>query len=1029
MSVVCVVSCLILIGFHLRVSYQIQEDHSFQKIESELEVVRADIAANVAALRQDVTFLAAVPPIEGILNASTNNGIDSKDGSTISQWQDRLAQIFQEMLLAKPSYIQLRYIGVADEGRELVRVDRRGPRVVRVANEMLQQKAAEPYFQAALGVSQGRIYLSEFSLNREFGKIEQPPRLVIRAVVPIHHAQGEVFGMVVINMTAEELLLDHGRKRTGERVTAILDQELQPLISTSTADSWALGLSNLDLSPQVLSRFKAAHINQPHFRDVDGAQLVVGRKVFYDHDKPERFLALAMATSQAPIKSEVYSNIITEALLALVIVIFSVSILVLIIKSQLRRLVKLKVLAEDLAAGKLVDIPKRLADSHDEIGALFHAFYKMSREIQSQTSMLSAQKQALDATALVSETDAKGRITYANKKFIEVAGFPLADLLGSDHRIINSGYHDKEFFADLWRTISQGSPWRGEVRNKRKDGSFYWVDSSVVPFRDPDGKITKYVSVRLDITQKKEQERKLHELTAAKAKFLAMMSHEIRTPLGGVVGAIELLADTKLDASQKELVGSIGECADVLLRIVNDILDFSKLDAGKLEIFTEDVAIREILATLNAIFVEKADSEDLILKVTVAENVPQYLKLDVTRFKQVLINLVSNALKFTQRGRVEVSASYTEDAGSGLLVLEVRDTGIGLTSGQCARIFDEYVQADMSTTKSFGGTGLGLAICKKIITAMSGSIEVASQVGIGSVFTVRIPTGRGTGTAVGTAPNRLMGNAFAGTDLKVLLADDYHLNQTIFTKMLSDMGIAVVSVDNGEKAVEEFTNGEFNLVFLDIQMPILDGVEACQLMRRHPKSANSWIVAITANSFREDIVRYFESGFDDYVAKPFTRASLQQALIRCSKKDRSQRQKYLADEPKLSDEELQRRDQFLDQEIVADHIERGAEFLQMLLQSFRPGISEINVNLHKAISARDLAVLRETCHAARGLSANMGFRACALTYMAVASAARAQDWQAAAEQFARIPEMIAASQGLLTQAVEGSMGSPLEGAG
>ena len=347
-------------------------------------------------------------------------------------------------------------------------------------------------------------------------------------------------------------------------------------------------------------------------------------------------------------------------------------------------------------------------------------------------------------------------------------------------------------------------------------------------------------------------------MTDAKSKFLAVMSHEIRTPLGAVIGLSELLSSTTLSENQKKYVDNIESSAKMLLNILNDILDLSKLNSGKIQLHPEPVTPSELGKSIVDIFREKALERNVELSFEVSDNSPESVEIDIVRFKQILINLVSNAIKFTHAGYIRIRISYLIEVSN--LQVVVEDTGIGMTEDQLATVFNEFVQADSSTTKNYGGTGLGLPICKKIAEAMEGSISVSSTEGKGTKFVVQVPAQQCKLPSLENEGDR---NFLVPKNLDILLAEDNHLNQTIFMHMMKDFGFSVVVANNGEEAVSHLEKNNFDIIFMDIQMPVMDGINACKKIRSLDKNKSVWIVALTANAFREDVEKYASTGFDD----------------------------------------------------------------------------------------------------------------------------------------------------------------------
>lgn len=392
--------------------------------------------------------------------------------------------------------------------------------------------------------------------------------------------------------------------------------------------------------------------------------------------------------------------------------------------------------------------------------------FERNRELEAATKELKQQQNALDQHAIVSMTDTDGNITYTNQHFRSISGYSDAELIGRNHRIINSGFHPPEMFEQLWQTITSGGVWHGEIKNINKAGDDYWVKATIMPLYDAAGQIDRFISIRTDITQQKQLEQdlkssneELYALNAtldearqaaeaaseAKSAFLANMSHEIRTPMTGIIGMTELALDTELTATQRGYLGVVKSSADALLSILNDILDFSKIDAGKLAISPVETDLKALLTQCLKPAAVLARKKGVSLVLELPEIVPDYACVDPVRLRQVLVNICDNAIKFTAEGRVKVSIGWQTGTGDGkgILCLHVYDQGIGIPESQQAHIFDAFSQADSSTTRQFGGTGLGLAITSRLVELMQGRIGLESSVGQGSHFWVELPCEQG----------------------------------------------------------------------------------------------------------------------------------------------------------------------------------------------------------------------------------------------------------------------------------------------
>jgi len=360
-------------------------------------------------------------------------------------------------------------------------------------------------------------------------------------------------------------------------------------------------------------------------------------------------------------------------------------------------------------------------------------------------SELERQKYVLDQHAIVTTCGIDGRITYGNAKFSETSGFLPAEFVGKDHEIINSGHHPHGFFKHMYATIARGGVWHGEVCNRAKDGHLYWVDSTVAAFMGEDGKPREYIAVRTDITERKRIEEAAHAANRAKSEFLANMSHEIRTPMNGMLGMVDVLQATDLAPSQRRMLDTIHNSSLALLSILNDILDFSKIEADKLELESIPTQLREVAEGVAQLLVSNSTAKSVELSVFVSPELPRWILGDPNRLRQVLLNLMGNALKFTHHHEERTArvVLYVEpcvhEAGAPGVRLRVVDNGIGMSPQVQALLFQPFTQADASTARKFGGTGLGLSITQRLVEMMHGRISVRSSLGQGSEFTVELP--------------------------------------------------------------------------------------------------------------------------------------------------------------------------------------------------------------------------------------------------------------------------------------------------
>ena len=526
----------------------------------------------------------------------------------------------------------------------------------------------------------------------------------------------------------------------------------------------------------------------------------------------------------------------------------------------------------------------------------YHQSQQQMNIIEEVLRVAQCQQKALDNHAIVSMTNLHGRIVYANSRFIETSGYSKEELVGQTHSIINSGLHDKAFFAELWQTIGKGETWRGVVRNQAKNGSYYWVNSMVMPIFDLNGNKTHYISIRTEITRQKEVEEALGQAlldaqaaSRTKSEFLANMSHEIRTPMNGVFGMLQLIREEPLSDKAKDYVDTAMASASSLLRIINDILDVSKIEAGKLTLemraFEWSLFIKRVLHPLQL----QANAKGLNFSFDIDPCISPTLFGDETRLGQVLTNLVSNAVKFTEQGEVALTFQCLKHSDSDLILqVSVKDSGIGITPEQKALIFEAFSQADATITRKFGGTGLGLSITRSLVEMMGGSLWVESEYGKGSTFFFTTKLGIPKEHHLDVSPLESE-YEFSLSGVKILLVEDNLINQKIAVALLNRLNIGEVEVaDDGFKGIDTYQDAAesdqpFDLILMDMQMPNMDGLEATQVIRSL-EAERGWspkpIIAITANVGEEDRQKCQSVGMNGFVGKPFKKDDLYQEIAR-----------------------------------------------------------------------------------------------------------------------------------------------------
>ena len=490
-------------------------------------------------------------------------------------------------------------------------------------------------------------------------------------------------------------------------------------------------------------------------------------------------------------------------------------------------------------------------------------------------------------------------VIYVNQAFTMITEYTREEVIGQPPTFLRKHEKADTKTLDLVRaTLTQGKPFRGELLNYSKSGVPRWLDLSVSPIRDSDGNITNFAGIVRDITERKKAEeihdqfvdqlRRMNQkneaitqelaeslqaaekANQAKSDFLANMSHELRTPMNGVIGMASLLADTGLTTEQKEYVNAITGSAESLRLLLCDILDISKIEAGALALENIAFPIRETIRETVRLLQPLADIKGIDLQLDINDDVPPAIWGDPSRLRQVITNLIGNGIKFTDFGTVRISIELHDTAEQ--LLISVQDTGIGIPAEKIEHIFDKFTQADASITRKYGGTGLGLAITKQLVQLMGGLIQVESTIGKGSTFTFNMPLRVATEDDVRAAEGE-SDNAITQVDripiekARALIVEDYPVNQVFARKLLAKFGFSTIDLaENGKEALEKVAYHEYDAIFMDCQMPVMDGFEATRILRE--RGCQLPIVAMTANAMIGDRERCLKAGMDDYISKP-----------------------------------------------------------------------------------------------------------------------------------------------------------------
>jgi two-component system sensor histidine kinase/response regulator len=543
----------------------------------------------------------------------------------------------------------------------------------------------------------------------------------------------------------------------------------------------------------------------------------------------------------------------------------------------------------------------------DDVGSMRQAIDQLEQELVEQRRLVEVlrarearHRQTFDRVAVgIAHVSPEGRFLYANRRMTEILGYEPEELVGMTFFQITYPDDRPETDANHRRLIAEeGSAVSVEKRYLHKRGHAVWVHLVTTLVHDAETDERYYLSVLDDISTRKradEFERALQAAEAAnqaKSAFLANMSHEIRTPVAGILGMTDLVLDTSLTAEQRDYLGAVKSSAKALLSIINDILDLTKVEAGKLELESTELSLHELLADALKPLELQARRKGLELRYDVASDVPRQLWGDPGRLRQIVLNLVGNALKFTEQGSVRLAAELADADGEQVVLrVVVADTGIGIDPTRLEHVFMPFAQADASMSRRFGGTGLGLSIASELVRRMGGRIDVRSQPGRGTTFTftarlTRQPSRSGSERRPPSAKHEVAsgpGLAVVKRPLHVLVVEDNEINQKVAARLLERQGHSVAIRSDGLEALEYLESTTVDLVLMDVQMPRMDGLEATRRLRQREQGSgrHTMVVGLTACAMDGDDQICLGAGMDAYLTKPVSSQKIMSTIEHC----------------------------------------------------------------------------------------------------------------------------------------------------
>jgi len=706
-------------------------------------------------------------------------------------------------------------------------------------------------------------------------------------------------------------------------------------------------------------------------------------------------------------------------------------------------------------------------------------------ELEKSTHLLEQYKKAVDAGTIVSKTDPKGVITYVNDKFVNISGYTREDLINANHNVVNSPNMDKAVFKDMWKTIKSKKIWFGNIENRKNDGSSYYVAATLIPILDENNNIIEYIALRYDITEQVLAVEKAKKAENVKGLFLANMSHEIRTPLNAIIGFTKILKNSKLENKEANYIDVIDKSAENLLGIVNDVLDISKIESGHLVCEKVEFNPFKEFNAVSDLFSAKAQEKSINLISVIDPKILQRIIGDPLRIKQVLSNLISNAIKFSsEHSKIELDIKLISQAEESCVIsFSLRDYGIGISENKQKTIFEDFSQADSSTSREYGGTGLGLSISNKIVQALGSNIQIESEENEGSRFFFELEYKTNVSNnknledlnklkigiilsnniteydyeylktylesvtdltiyensddyesiveedIIFIAENSKLKNIqkidnsnkvkiiilsheksqcdkfqnsiilntpfnrsivfdiligffdkdkevedFNEEDYKqytgnILIAEDYIVNQQLISILLELRGIQHTFAENGQEAVDLFKKGTYDLVLMDINMPIKNGKEATAEIIDYEIANNlrhTPIVALTANAIESDKEETMKIGFDDYLLKPLDEIRLDEVFHKYLQSEKKEKEIIIEKEPIIEVVKT-----VYDLEEASKKSGLPSTVMKKIVTSFIATVDNDLSELKNAIESENFVEIKNCAHKIKGAALNL----------------------------------------------------------
>lgn len=904
--------------------YQAQKDlmvqQALDKFSNQIVQHGLQLQGHIEGLRADTRLLASVPPIQGLLRAAGNEGVDVQGNSTTAEWQQRLQTIFRVMLEAKTDYLMVRFL--AADGMELVRVEQANNEIIIAHDEGLQNKAQRDYVIETMKLPGGHIYLSEINLNRELGKVVVPHQEVLRSAIPIYdQLGGKLAGLVVLTMDIGSRLREiEQHVPQDEQAIYVTNDRGDYLLQPDDLQTYGFDLGQVfrvqDDYPGTVNFFLPGAENTRLSllpEDTHNNQTAVFHKFPFDAENPQRFFTIGITQSYEKIIGEVLATLNKVLGIAIVLILLA-ALLSVLLSQRLARPIKLMTRAvSDYGSQRAtkLDLPIRQGD---EIGMLAQSFQSMALQVENAETSLRDLNQNLES--LVEERTRKlrrseirqqvivenivdglisineqGVVQDFNRAAEKIFAYTASEVIGRNIKMLMPDPYSSEHDGYLKAYLEGGEAKiigiGREVEGKRKDGSTFPMDLAINEMWFGDQRF--YSGIVRDITERKHVEKMKNE-------FISTFSHELRTPLTSIRGSLGLLLGGivgELPEKAMEMLKIAGNNTIRLLTLINDILDIQKIESGKMTFNSEKFLLMPFLA--QAVSDHASYGEQHGVKFVITGRVDTAnLYADKNRLMQVMGNLLSNAAKFSpQDAQVEIAVTRQNDD---FLRISVIDVGSGIPEESLASLFEQFTQVDSSDTRKKGGTGLGLAISKIIMENLGGHIGVTSELGKGSTFYIDLPEARSVMLVLDdeTSVDQPRPNK------SILVVEDDPITASLIQTLLADSGYEADIAHTAGQARQMIKNARapYRLMVLDIILPDENGISL--LTSLHQEKANRdmavVIVSVKADEARQEL-EGGALGIRDWLSKPVDEKRLMDTVQRLTHPEGKIRVLHIEDEP------------------------------------------------------------------------------------------------------------------------------------